>query len=74
MDRYYCDSVANAGCTTYFEGCPLTVTTQAYAADSQLAAHEFAHYALKCSTGNSDPQHTNVAVWAPRGFVHSFER
>jgi hypothetical protein len=74
MDRYYCDSVVNAGCTTYFEGCPLTVTTQEYAADTLLAAHEYAHWALHCSKGNGDPQHTNVAVWGAGGFVPSFAK
>jgi hypothetical protein len=66
-----------AGCTAYTigpngkrePGCPFTVTSPEYANDTRLAAHEFAHAARRCTTGYSDPSHTDPAIWGPGGFV-----
>lgn len=69
-----CLASAFAACTIYPSGCPLTLTTAAYASDTQLAAHEFAHAMLKCSTGDGDPAHTNTAVWGVNGFVEGFAK
>jgi hypothetical protein len=69
--------VSAAGCTAYTigpngtrtPGCPVTLTSRAYEHDTRLAAHEFAHWALRCSTGYSDPNHTNAAVYGPNGYA-----
>lgn len=66
-----CPSDTIAGCTLYTPGpsndqvCPLTITTAEYGNDVRLARHEFAHYALKCSVGDSDHDHVHFPqVWA----------
>lgn len=66
-----CGSNANA-CTIYPAGCPLSATNSTYALSRELNTHEYAHWALFCSTGDSDHNHTNVAVWGPDGFDGSF--
>ena len=69
-----CQRSDAAGCTDYRGGCPSTYTTQAYAKDGLLAAHEFAHAALFRRHVNTDPNHTNPDIWGAGGFIHSFER
>lgn len=69
-----CHTLNDAACTVYPQGCPVTFVTIQYAADKRLAAHEWAHWALHCSKGDGDPQHTNAAVWGAYGFVPSFGR
>lgn len=75
MDRA-CPS--DNGCTVFTTGngtvgCPLSMTISAFATNKELATHEFAHYALKCATGSSDPTHSNKAVWGPGGFDGSIQ-
>lgn len=66
-----CSSKIDAACTIYPSGCPTTFTTATYARDQRLAAHEFSHWALLCTTGNSDTDHVlHPEVWS--GFVAQF--
>jgi hypothetical protein len=69
-----CGTRKDAACTLYPSGCPVTYVTAVDAGDRTLAAHEWAHWAGKCSHGDSDTNHTNPDIWGAGGFIHSFER
>lgn len=58
-----CGTGSNA-CTIYPAGCPLSATTAQFAQSRELNTHEFAHWALECSTGNGDPNHLRTDVWS----------
>lgn len=67
-----CGTPKDAGCTDYRGGCPTTYTTQAYAEDRRLAAHEFAHAALFCMGLDTDRNHLRPDIWGSAGFVAYF--
>lgn len=67
-----CGPNAN-GCTAYgygpngtqMPGCPMSYTYPKYADSKELATHEFAHWALRCSRHDDDADHTHFPdVWA----------
>lgn len=64
-----CRATNDAGCTDYSGGCPTTFTTQEYAHDRRLAAHEFTHAMLFCMGVNRDPTHLRADLWQAGGFV-----